>query len=191
MSTTSHQLHINAPELLSGRERARDLVITAIMWSIYLYLWMPLISLFAWLFGFELAYDVMIREGGAQHLGGILLIYALIVVAIFATVSLWSLGNLWRYGKLNRRARAQPTSIEATAEYFDIDTEVIEQLRLTPAVSIDFGTDGHLIIKRYEAVRVSELMKGTVPVMPLGSPENGEQAEGKPDVFDPGRRANS
>ena len=37
------------------------------------------------------------------------------------------------------------------AEYFDIDTEVIEQLRLTPAVSIEFGPDGHPIIKRYES----------------------------------------
>jgi biofilm PGA synthesis protein PgaD len=191
VSTAGHHLHINAPELLSGRERTRDLVITAIMWSVYLYLWMPLISLFAWLFGFELAYDVMIRDGGVQHLGGVLAIYAGIVMAIFATVSLWSLGNLWRYGKLNRRARAEPTSIEAMAEYFDVDTEVIEQLRLTPAVSIEFGPDGHPVIKRYEAVTVSELTGAAVPVVPLGGPEHGEQAESKPEVFDPGRRANS
>ena len=191
MSTPGQQLHINAPELLSGRERTRDLVITAIMWSVYLYLWMPLVSLFAWLFGFELAYDVMIREGGAQHLGGVLLLYGLVVVAIFATVSIWSIGNLWRYGKLNRRSRAEPTSIEAMAEYFDIDAAVIEQLRLTPVVSIEFGPDGHPIVRRFEAVSIGERTRGTAPEAGLGGAEHGEHADGEPDVVDPPRSANS
>jgi biofilm PGA synthesis protein PgaD len=191
MSTPGHHLHINAPELLSGRERARDLVITAIMWSVYLYLWMPLVSLFAWLFGFELAYDVMIRDGGVQHLGGVLLIYASIVVAIFATVSLWSIANLLRYGKLNRRSRAKPTSIEEMSEYFDVDTDVIEQLRLTPSVAIEFLDDGHPVIKRYEAVTVGELTDRSVPVVPLGGPEDGGQAESQPRMIDPGMSANS
>jgi len=190
MSTPNHHLHINAPELLSGRERTRDLLITAVMWSVYLYLWMPLISLFAWLFGFELAYDVMVRQGGAQDLGKVLVIYGSIVITIFATVSIWSVGNLLRYGKRNRRQRAKPTSIGEMAEYFDIDTEVIEQLRLTPSVSIEFSDDGHPIVKRYEAVRVSRLVDAMVPVVPLGGPENGDQAESEPRMINPGAGAN-
>ena len=191
MSTPGHQLHINAPELLSGRDRTRDLIITAVMWSVYLYLWMPLISLFAWLFGFELAYDVMVRRGGAQHIGGVFLIYVLIVVAIFFTVTVWSMANLWRYGKLNRRHGAKPTSIEEMAEYFDIDSEIIEQLRLTPSVSIEFTADGHPVIKRYEAIRISKLADGIVPVMALGSAENSGEAENQPGMIDSSRSADS
>ena len=191
MSTAGRELHIDAPELLSRRERARDVVITAVMWSIYLYLWMPLISLCAWLFGIEIAYDVMVRSGGAQNLGSVLMIYFGIVFAIFATVTIWSLGNLLRYGKKNRRTRAKPTSIEEMAEYFDIETEIVQQLRLTPSVAIEFTADGHPIIKRHEALTVGDLTRGNVPVMPLGRGKDGSKPAGEPQMVDTGLSADS
>ena len=35
------------------RNRARDTVLTLLMWGIYIYLWIPLITMAAWLLGFE------------------------------------------------------------------------------------------------------------------------------------------
>ena len=55
MATPSRNLHINAPELLSRRRRMGDAFITGLMWIIYSYLWAPLVSLIAWLLGFEFA----------------------------------------------------------------------------------------------------------------------------------------
>jgi biofilm PGA synthesis protein PgaD len=149
MSSASDQIHINAPELLTGPERRRDTIFTAVMWAIYLYLWVPLASLFAWLLGFEFAYDIMIRSGGAQDLSGVLIIYGVIVLAIFAMVAFWSLGNLLRYGKLHRRHATGDLSPERMAEYFKIDPEAVEALRSTQSVSIVFDTEGRPKIEPY------------------------------------------
>ena len=150
MSSTSDQVHIDAPELLTGQQRTRDTLFTAIMWAVYLYLWVPLVSLFAWLLGFEFAYDIMIRSAGAQDLGGVLIVYGVIILVIFATVAFWSLGNLLRYGKLKRRHAADDLSIKQMAEFFEIGSETVERLRSTPSVSIEFDAEGRPIIDRYE-----------------------------------------
>ena len=68
MATPSGELHINKPELLSRRRRMGDAFVTGLMWMLYSYLWAPLISLVAWALGFEFAYDVLIRSGGAYAL---------------------------------------------------------------------------------------------------------------------------
>jgi len=139
-------LHIHAPELMTGTERARDKIITAVMWAFYVYLWVPLISLFAWLLGFEFAYDVMIRTGGARELGSILLVYTVIIVAIFFTVAIWSLGNLVRYGKMHRRKAKTPVATAEMAEYFGVDEAGVNQLRERRSISIEFDAEGRPLI---------------------------------------------
>jgi biofilm PGA synthesis protein PgaD len=147
MSATSEQLQIDAPELLTGRERTRDAVFTALMWGVYLYLWVPLVSLFAWLLGFEFAYDVMIRMGGARDLGSVLIVYAVIVVVILATVAFWSLGNRLRYGKLTRRHAKAVVTAKEMADYFAVDEKTITQLRSTDSATIVFDADGRPVIE--------------------------------------------
>ena len=141
------KLQIDAPELLSGRERVRDTVFTALMWGIYLYLWVPLVSLFAWVLGFEFAYDVMVRAGGATDLGKIIVFYAVVVAVIFLTVTAWSLGNRWKYGGLHRRHATNPLGTAQMARYFGIDEETVERLRSAPAVSIVFDENGRPVIE--------------------------------------------
>ena len=75
VSAVGKDLHIDAPYLLSRRRRITDTVATAMMWILYSYLWAPFISLVAWLLGFEFAYDVMVRAGGANGLLEILMYY--------------------------------------------------------------------------------------------------------------------
>ena len=151
MSRASQHLYINEPELLTGPERTRDTVFTAVMWGVYLYLWLPIVSLFAWLLGFEAAYEVLIRAGGLEEIADILLVYGIIVLVIFDAVTGWSLGNLWRYGKFTRRSSAKGVSIEETAAYFHVDSATVKELRSIPSVSLDFDAEGRLIIERDEA----------------------------------------
>jgi biofilm PGA synthesis protein PgaD len=146
MKELSEDLHIDAPELLTSSERARDTLFTALMWAVYLYLWVPLVSLFAWLLGFEFAYDVMIRTGGARDLGAILLVYGVIVVVIFITVMAWSLGNKLRYGKLKRRHAHKVVSTEELAEFFGVTEDSATELRELPLVAIEFDDEGLPVI---------------------------------------------
>jgi biofilm PGA synthesis protein PgaD len=149
MSASHKDVQIHVPELLSAPERTRDTVLTAVMWGVYLYLWLPLISMFAWLLGFEFAYDVMIRTGGAAGLGGVLLSYAVAVAAIFGVVSLWSMGNKLRYGKLRRRHTGSDVTIVPMAEYFGVEVAAAARLRSLRSVVIDFDEDGHPVIERH------------------------------------------
>jgi biofilm PGA synthesis protein PgaD len=152
MTGTQKQLHIDAPELLTGRQRTRDMIFTAIMWGVYLYLWAPLVTLFAWLLGFEFAYDVMVRAGGARDLERVLVFYGVVVAVIFVVVAFWSLGNRLRYGRLQRRQAGQDLSITAMAESFGVDVATIERLRSISSVSIDFDAEGHPVVEAYERV---------------------------------------
>jgi len=149
MSSNGDNVQIDSPELLTRQQRMRDNVFTAVMWAVYLYLWVPLVSLFAWLLGFEFAYDVMIRSGGAQDLGGILFVYGIIVLVIIAMVATWSLGNLLRYGKMRRRHAAAELSIAQMAEFFEVELAAVEQLRSTQSVSIEFDAEGRPAFGRY------------------------------------------
>lgn len=146
MSVAGDDLHIDVPELLTARERTRDTLFTAIMWIVYLYLWVPLASLFAWWLGFEFAYDVMIRSGGASELANVLTLYGVIVGVILSTVATWSLANLLRYGKLTRRKAQDIATTAQIAEHFGIDIETVEGLRVERSVEIDFDDEGRPVV---------------------------------------------
>jgi biofilm PGA synthesis protein PgaD len=146
MATTGDDIHIEAPELLTGSERTRDTIATAAMWLFYLYLWVPLLSLVAWLLGLELAYDVMIRSGGARDLGGILVVYGVIVAIIFCAVTAWSLMNRYRFGHLARRRAMEPVSDEAMADYFGVGTRELPAMRAAKRIVVAFDDEGRLAI---------------------------------------------
>jgi biofilm PGA synthesis protein PgaD len=137
---------IQAPELLTARERARDTVVTAAMWGLYLYLWLPLISLFAWVLGFELAYDIMMRAGGAHDLGSILVVYGVIIGVIFVVVTAWSLINRVRYRGFNRRLLGRPVADEAIADFFGVDAATLPKLRNARRVRLDFDSAGRPVV---------------------------------------------
>jgi biofilm PGA synthesis protein PgaD len=146
MAVIEKDVCIQAPELLTARERARDTVVTAAMWGLYLYLWVPLISLFAWVLGVELAYDVMIRAGGASDLGSILVFYGVIIGVIFVVVTAWSLVNRARYRGHNRRHLGRATPDEAVASLFGVDDVMLTALRNARRVRLDFDSGGRPVV---------------------------------------------
>lgn len=150
MSTTRRNVQIDLPELLTRPQRTRDRVFTAIMWGVYLYLWAPIVTLLAWLLGFEFGYDIMIRQGEAQNLGGILKTYTIAVLLILAVVTIWSLGNLLRYGKLGRRHAQKEVSKQEIAERFKVELADLDRLQSTPSVSIEFDVEGRPIIENFQ-----------------------------------------
>jgi len=117
---------IDAPELLTGRQQFADTVVTGVMWALYAYLWVPLVSLFAWILGFEFAYDVMIRAGGAAHLRTVLFWYAIAITTIFIFFGMWSLSNLLRFAGHNRRGNFDRIEDQSFMAFFGIEAEELE-----------------------------------------------------------------
>lgn len=142
MAKPPYQPYFSAPNQLTPRDRARDTLITAMLWAVYLYLWVPLVSLLAWAMGFEFAYDVMVRAGGATDLLPILLEYLVVVSIIFSAFTIWSVSNRLRFRDLNRRSRRAPVTDDALAEYFRVPLEQIAAMRSRKVIHVSVDEEG-------------------------------------------------
>ena len=151
MRSPPESLHINCPEQLSRQKRLGDALVTGIMWGIYTYLWAPLLSLVAWLLGFEFAYDVMVRAGGLAALRSVLLWYGTMLVAIVITVSGWSLINRMRFAHKDRRKGMAPADDEDIREFFELDVGQLEKLRNLRSVRLSHDDTGRIVMSGDES----------------------------------------
>jgi biofilm PGA synthesis protein PgaD len=144
MASAPENLHINVPEMLSRRRRLSDAFVTGLMWLVYTYLWAPLVSLVAWILGFEFAYDVMIRSGGIQGLKRVLVWYGIMLGCIIAVVTCWSLVNRLRFSGHERRKRAAIVDDQALAGAFGIEISGLHKLRKSRVARLSLDADGNI-----------------------------------------------
>jgi biofilm PGA synthesis protein PgaD len=144
MASAPESLHINVPELLSRRRRLSDAFVTGLMWLVYTYLWAPLVSLIAWLLGFEFAYDVMIRSGGLQGLKQVLAWYGLMLGCIVIVVTCWSLVNRLRFSGRERRKGASTVDDHALASAFGVELSALKELRNSRVARLSLDADGSI-----------------------------------------------
>jgi biofilm PGA synthesis protein PgaD len=152
MVEVPQHLHFDAAEELTPRQRTRDTMITALLWAVYLYLWVPLISLLAWALGFEFAYDVMVRAGGARDLLPILLEYAVVISLIFSGFTIWSISNRLRFKHMNRRSLRRPVADINLAEYFRIPVEQLYSMRAHRIMYVDLDETGRATMQPVSVV---------------------------------------
>ena len=95
---------------IGSRRRTRDTMLTLLMWGIYIYLWIPLITLGAWLVGFERFYEVVVLYGGYEMVLDMLDWYVMVIVGIAMIIVSWSGINYRRFRNKERRRGATVTS---------------------------------------------------------------------------------
>jgi biofilm PGA synthesis protein PgaD len=136
------------PELQSAGQRTLYSVLTLLAWTVWLYLFVPLLSLLAWWFGIE-AFSLYLLEPADRSDLLTLLTYAGVVVLSALVIVAWSIYNLRRYGGLDRRKPIPPVSDEELRAHHDIDARTLAALRtqrrvvlhLEPAISIEPAAD--------------------------------------------------
>jgi len=138
------QIIIDKPRLRSAGTRTRDTVLTFLMWAVYFYLWLPLISLAGWLFGFRLFYDEMIVLGGYQTLTQVIGWYLLTIGLIVSSVVLWSYSNRQRFRGRERRRHSAPVSVETTTAFFNITEADLARLKATHRAVLVWDEAGQL-----------------------------------------------
>lgn len=102
--------------------------VTAMFWLLYLYLWLPLITLAMWLLGINNAFvQLFLRRGNIDPY----ILYGLPSIALVCTavLILWSGYNRLRFGGLDRRATPTPVTLEATMQALGADAETTARLR--------------------------------------------------------------
>ena len=114
-------LIIDMPNLQTIRQRYASTIITLIFWAFWFYLWLPLISLIAWVLGIDLLYDRMVVKGGFDAFVASLPAYALVIVTMGALLVIWGVYNLQRFRGHERRIRVHPVDTPSIARYFLVD----------------------------------------------------------------------
>lgn len=120
-------LVIDMPGLQTIRQRYASTIITFAFWLFWFYLWLPLISLIAWVAGIDLFYERMVVNGGYQAFIEMLPLYSLIVIAMGALLVLWGVYNMQRFRGKERRTHVHPVDNSTMANYFIVDPMQLEQ----------------------------------------------------------------
>jgi len=138
-------LIIDRPELQTPQQRYIFSLLTLAFWIIWFYLWLPLVSLFAWLLGFELFYESMIRLNGLEGLLDLVGWYGLVIGASALLLVLWSAYNLSRFQGKNKRTTSVRITEEQMAGFFQIEKSAIQTCRHEKRVVFEFDQDGSIL----------------------------------------------
>lgn len=103
-------LIIDQPSLVPMSSRVGWGVITTFFWAIWLYLWLPLITLAAWSFGFYQAHTYFHWDYQVAELKRLMAVYSVVVAALGSILLLWAFSEYLRFHNKHRRSSAEPVS---------------------------------------------------------------------------------
>ena len=135
---------INARNVLSRRVRNRDRILTIVMWVLYAYLWLPLISLGAWYLGVQFAYDLVLRAGGLESLLGLLFAFVVVLLSTALAVIVWSWIQRARFAKSERRVSSPILSAAQEQAYWGLEDPALVQLKSARRLVIELDNEGRL-----------------------------------------------
>jgi biofilm PGA synthesis protein PgaD len=95
---------IDRPELQPLAMRAFFGVLTLVLWTSYIYLLLPMLTLLVWYAGYTAIYEEMVMRSGWEALVDLIGIYAIIVILMGLIQVSWASVNWARFaGKRDRR----------------------------------------------------------------------------------------
>ena len=137
-------LIINRPELQSPRQRLIYPIITFVFWVLWVYIWLPLVSLIAWGFGVQLFYDEMILQNGLEAIIELASTYGLVIFILGISLISWALYNWGRFNKKERRSGAKRLTIEDQAGYFQLDAQQLAVWQESKYLVVNYNEQGEI-----------------------------------------------
>lgn len=127
-----------------GAARTVHSVLTLIAWGLYAYLWLPLLTVLAWMLGVRTSYiEVYMRNNHVDNQ-----IFAVIgVLALVATGLLvgWAEWNRHKFGGHDRRETARDVDVHDVAESLFAPIDVSHRLARAKSATLAMGEDARLI----------------------------------------------
>lgn len=149
-----HPMIIDRPDLQSKAERYGWGSITLAFWVLYVYLWLPLLTLAAWWIGVKLFNYHMIELQGYSGLIDKLDLYSVIILAISAILIGWAELNRMRFKNQLRRTDNVDVTVYEVAEKYDLDADKLTELRQKKSMTVYFSDNGSISdIREYELIR--------------------------------------
>lgn len=125
---SSDSLIISAPHRQSVAQRNLYASLTVLAWFAWIWLWLPLVTLFAWMLGLDHAYGRVVLDNVEHGLRDLMFLMRAAGVCAL-TLILWIVYNWLRFGGIERRREVDTVPAETIASYFGADDEVSGRLR--------------------------------------------------------------
>ena len=121
--------------------------LTVVCWAVWIYLVLPLVSLFLWVSGVKLFVDEN-PAGSYRALAETLLSYSSVLVVLVGLLTIWIFWNVARYaGKLDRRTVKRPEAANAAVwKSFRLDASIGQSLRAARSMRVDLDREGCLVV---------------------------------------------
>ncbi len=139
-----NELIIDTPSLLSLKQRYSFSVVTFLFWVLWFYLWNPLVSLLAWMFGARIFYDNMIALGGWPGLIEKLTAYVLTLFAMGLVFFGWALYNNFRFYNKKRRGKMWKVNALNLSDYFKITPDDVLSCKSSKRFVVNFDGGGNI-----------------------------------------------
>lgn len=145
---------IQIRQLLLKRRRTRDAVMTTLLWILYAYLWLPLVSFIAWFMGIDFAYERVIKAGGPEELILLLLWFVIAFLLVLLIVVVWSSFQFRQHhGDKDRRNRTVDLDPDDEREHWGLDQTTLDRLKSSQVVTVSL--EG--------STAISEVREGSPP----------------------------
>lgn len=131
---------IYRPDLQSVRRRHVYAGVSVVAWLVWLYLFVPLLTLIVWAFGVH-RFDSYLLESPANS-AHVFLVYGAIIVAAGMAFLLWATYNLVRFRQGDRRAAPEAVTANETAAYFGLREDQLGALRTLQVVWVHHDESG-------------------------------------------------
>ena len=148
-------LIIDEPSLQTLKQRFAYSLMTFIFWAFWIYLWLPVISLVAWLGGIHLFYQEMIVQGGAQAFFGLVRFYALVILSMGIVFLSWAGYNLARFRGKGRRKSAEGADKADIARFFSVEVDQLNKWHKAKRLIVYHNKEGE--IDRVEVYRSKDI----------------------------------
>jgi biofilm PGA synthesis protein PgaD len=128
----------------SGAEKLVYGGITVLFWTFWLYLWLPVLALFAWALGIQQAYKYMVTLGGYRDLLELLILYALIIVMLGGALIAWAGYNIARFTGIERRVPHAAITLAQSALRYGVDVPDVERWQAARTLVVLHHEDGRI-----------------------------------------------
>jgi len=135
------QVIFDRPELQARRHRWMYSTLTLIAWVVWMYLWLPVVTLVAWYLGVRIfVREIVIPD--PRTMLAVSVGYLLVVVIMGIVLLTWSQYNLRRFGGHDRRRTPSPVTDRETMDWFAVSPEKLGEFRSGRSILVEHDENG-------------------------------------------------
>lgn len=135
---------IDRPELQARRHRWTYSTLTLVAWAVWMYLWLPVVTIVAWYLGVRTFIREIMLPDRAVVLT-LVLSYLAVIIVMGVILVVWSRYNLRRFRDLDRRRASPPVTDQVILEWFRCSPENMERLRVEKSVTVEYDEEGVIL----------------------------------------------